>query len=79
MYQRVYQKHHEEAPERTFEAGERFPFLGEEHELVVESQQSHAVSDQTIHLREYCRTVVTQAGVTELLPQLGTSALRRAC
>jgi predicted metal-dependent hydrolase len=70
----VYQKHHEEAPEQTFEAGERFPFLGEEHELVVESQQSHAVSDQTIHLRE---STVAQSSLKQALRNFYRSRARK--
>jgi Predicted metal-dependent hydrolase len=61
---RVYQRYREEAPKRTFEAGERFPYLGEDHELVVESRQSHAVSDQTIHLR---KSAVAQSSIKQVL------------
>lgn len=61
---RMYQEYREEAPERTFEAGETFPYLGDPHKLVVEPRQSHAVSDQTIRLRG---SAVEQSSVKQVL------------
>ena len=71
---RGYQKYREEAPERTFEAGEMFPYLGEPHELVVESRQSHAVSDQTIHLRQ---SAVAQSSLKQVLRNFYRSRARK--
>ncbi|CCC40453.1 M48 family metallopeptidase [Haloquadratum walsbyi] len=66
--QRMYQAYRDEAPKRTFEAGEEFPYLGETHELVIESRQSHTVSAtdqyQTIRLRQ---SAVKQSSVKRAL------------
>lgn len=71
---RVYQKYREEAPERTFEAGETFPYLGEPHELVVEPRQSHAVANQTIRLRQ---SAVEQSSIKQVLQNFYRSRARQ--
>ncbi|OYR66952.1 M48 family metallopeptidase [Halorubrum ezzemoulense] len=51
-------------PDRTFEAGERFPYLGEDHELIIEPRQKSEVVDQTIRLRQ---SAVDQSSVERAL------------
>jgi len=70
---RGYQRYREEAPERTFEAGEMFPYLGEPHELVVEPRQSHATSDQNIQLRQ---STVEQSSLKQVLQNFYRSRAR---
>jgi predicted metal-dependent hydrolase len=71
---RIYQRYREEAPERTFEAGASFPYLGEQHELVVEPRQSHVVSGQKIRLR---RSSVKQSSVKQVLQNFYRSRARQ--
>ena len=70
----TYQEYRDQAPERTFETGETFPFLGEPHKLVVEPRQSHAVSDQTIRLRE---STVEQSSIKQVLRNFYRSQARK--
>jgi predicted metal-dependent hydrolase len=51
-------------PDRTFEAGEQFPYFGENHELIVESRQKSEIVDETIRLR---RCAVEQSTVERAL------------
>ena len=51
-------------PDRTFEAGEQFPYLGEEHELIIEPPQKSEVVDETIRLRQ---SAVGQSSVERAL------------
>lgn len=50
---RDYDKYREQAPERRFEEGESFPYLGEPHEVVVEQRPSSSVVDGALRLAEY--------------------------
>lgn len=59
-----YQAYREQAPERTFEPGETFPYLGEEHELVVESRSQADVVDGTLRIRQ---SAVDQSSVKRAL------------
>lgn len=40
-------------PDRIFEEGERFPYLGEEHELVVEQRSHSTVTDESFVLARW--------------------------
>jgi predicted metal-dependent hydrolase len=71
---RAYQRYREEAPERAFEAGEMFPYLGESHELVVEPRQSHTVSNRTIRLRQ---SAVEQSSIKQVLQNFYRSRARQ--
>jgi len=51
-------------PDRSFEPGETFPYLGEEHELVIESGVRHEVVDGEIQLRQ---SAVTQSSLRQVL------------
>jgi predicted metal-dependent hydrolase len=51
-------------PDRTFEAGEQFPYFGEDHELIVEPRQKSEIVDETIRLR---RCAVEQSTVERAL------------
>lgn len=62
---RNYDSYREQAPERTFEAGEQFPYLGKERELVVEPRQKHKVAEDTIHLRKSAVEQSSIKGVME--------------
>ncbi|ELZ08592.1 hypothetical protein C479_14673 [Halovivax asiaticus JCM 14624] len=59
-----FDSYRDDVPDRTFEPGERFPYLGDEHELVVEPRQKSAVEDGTIRLR---RSAVDQSSVERAL------------
>lgn len=59
-----YRTYREQAPDRIFESGEQFPYLGEDHELVVEPRQRTEVVDGMIHLR---RSAVAQSSVRRAL------------
>jgi len=62
--QRKYEAYREQIPERTFEAGEFFPFLGEDRELVVEPRQKHEVDEDSIYFR---KSAVEQSSVKQVL------------
>jgi len=47
-------------PDRTFEPGEQFPYLGKDYELVIEPRQKSEVVDGTIRLRQ---SAVSQSSV----------------
>lgn len=61
---RKYKRFREAAPERTFEVGEMFPYLGEEYELAVEPRPRAAVEDGVIRLR---RNAVEQSSIKRAL------------
>lgn len=48
-----YETYREQVPERRFEEGESFPYLGDSHEVVVEQRPASAVQDGTIRLAEH--------------------------
>ncbi|MFP8952836.1 M48 family metallopeptidase [Natrialbaceae archaeon A-arb3/5] len=47
---RTYDSYREQIPERRFEEGETFPYLGEQHEVVVEQRPASDVADGTLRL-----------------------------
>lgn len=51
--QRKYDAYREQIPERRFEAGATFPYLGEPHEVVVERRPSSTVGDGTLRLARH--------------------------
>lgn len=61
---RDYDRHREQVPDRVFEAGERFLYLGDERELVIEPRQAHTVDEETIRLRQ---SAVDQSSVERVL------------
>lgn len=48
-----YDTYREQVPERRFEPGATFPYLGEPHEVVVEQRQSSDVADSRLKLAEH--------------------------
>ncbi len=62
--QRKYDTYRKQVPDRTFEAGERFPFLGEDREIVIESRRKHGVDKDSIRLR---KSAVKQSSVKQVL------------
>ncbi|WP_434521777.1 M48 family metallopeptidase [Halorubrum sp. AS12] len=62
--QRGFEQYREEIPDRTFEAGEMFPLLGTERELVIEPARSHSITDTSIRLR---KSTVEQSTVKQVL------------
>jgi len=50
---REYEKYREQAPERCFEEGEYFPYLGNQLEIVVEQRPSSSVVDEELRLARY--------------------------
>ncbi|NHX37290.1 MULTISPECIES: M48 family metallopeptidase [Halolamina] len=50
---RGFEKYREQVPERRFAEGEFFPYLGEEHEVVVEQRPSSSVVDGTLRLAKH--------------------------
>lgn len=71
--QRKYESYREQIPDRTFEAGERFLFLGEDCELVIEPRQNHAVDEGSIYLR---KSTVRQSSVKQVLENFYRSRAR---
>ena len=70
---RKYDAYQEQVPDRTFEAGERFPFLGEDRELVIETRQKHEVDEESIRLR---MSAVEQSSVKQVLENFYRSRAR---
>jgi len=50
---RKYDAYRDEVPERSFEAGEAFPYLGQPHEIVIEQRPSSDVEDGTFRLAKH--------------------------
>ena len=48
-----YDKYREQIPDREFETGENFPYLGEELEIVVEQRSSSTVDESAFRLAEH--------------------------
>jgi predicted metal-dependent hydrolase len=71
--QRNYDAYREQVPDRTFEAGERFPFLGKDRELRVEPRQKHAVKHDSIRLR---KSAVRQSSIKRVLENFYRSQAR---
>jgi len=62
--QRGFEQYRESVPDRSFEAGETFPLLGTERELLIEPARSHSVSEDSILLR---KSTVEQSTVKQVL------------
>lgn len=71
--QRSYDAYREQIPDRTFEAGERFPFLGEDLELVIESRQKHGIDGDSIRLR---KSAIKQSCIKQVLKNFYRSRAR---
>ncbi len=50
---RKFEAYRDDMPERNHEAGAEFPYLGEEHEVVVESRSASEVEDGKLRLAEH--------------------------
>lgn len=50
---RKFDRYREQVPDRQFENGATFPYLGEPHEVVVEVRSAADVIDQTLRLAEH--------------------------
>lgn len=48
-----YDTYREQAPDRTIEPGETFPYLGEEYEIVVEQRSSSVVGENALRLAKH--------------------------
>lgn len=48
-----FDQYRERAPERRFEEGETFPYLGEQHRVVVETRPSSSVGEETLRLANH--------------------------
>lgn len=59
-----YDSYREQMPERVFEPGETFPYLGDAHELHIEPRQKSVVTDGKIRLRQ---SAVDQSSVERAL------------
>lgn len=59
-----YDRHRQQAPERAFEPGATFPYLGEDHTVVVEPGVRHDAVDGEIRLRQ---SAVTQSSLQQVL------------
>lgn len=70
---RKYDQYREDAPERVFEPGETFPYLGEEHELVIESRPKNTINDGAIRLRQ---SAVSQSSIKQVLENFYRSRAR---
>jgi len=68
-----YDTYREQVPDRTFEAGECFPFLGKDREVVIEPRQKHGVDDDSIRLR---KSAVEQSSVKQVLENFYRSRAR---
>ena len=71
--QRNYDAYRKQIPDRAFEAGERFPFLGKDRELVIEPRQKHEVDEDSIRLR---KSAVQQSSVKQVLENFYRSRAR---
>ena len=70
---RSYESYRDQVPNRRFNAGERFPFLGVDRELVIDSRSKHGVTDETIQLRQ---SAVDQSSVKTVLRNFYRSRAR---
>ncbi|MCF2206376.1 M48 family metallopeptidase [Halobacterium salinarum] len=70
---RTYERHRERAPERRFEPGATFPYLGDDHEIVVEPRPAHGVGDGEIRLRQ---STVDQSSLKRVLENFYRSRAR---
>ena len=51
--QRKYDSYREQIPERHFEAGETFPYMGEEYEVIVEQRPASDIDGEKLRLAEH--------------------------
>ena len=51
--QHKYEQYREQVPERRFEVGETFPYLGDPHEVVVEQRPAAEVADGKLRLAQH--------------------------
>jgi predicted metal-dependent hydrolase len=71
--QQKYDTYREQVPDRTFEAGECFPFLGQDRELVIEPRSKHGLDEDAIRLR---KSAVEQSSVKRVLENFFRSRAR---
>jgi len=71
--QRNYDTYRDQVPDRAFEAGEPFPFLGKDRELVIEPRQKHGVDEDSIRLR---KSAVEQSSIKQVLENFYRSRAR---
>ncbi|WP_407934019.1 M48 family metallopeptidase [Halocatena halophila] len=71
--QRNYDSYREQAPDRNFEAGNYFPYLGTDRELVIESCRRHEITENSIRLRQ---CAVEQSSVKQVLENFYRSHAR---
>jgi predicted metal-dependent hydrolase len=71
--QRNYDTYRDQVPDRSFEASESFPFLGQDRELVIEPRQKHGVDEDSIRLR---KSAVEQSSVKQVLENFYQSRAR---
>ena len=68
--QHTYDTYREQVPDRTFESGEQFPYLGEDRELVIESTaEASSRRGYNSTPEERSRTVVGQTSAEKFLPE----------
>jgi len=70
---RTYDTYREQAPDRRFEPGATFPFLGDDHEIVVEPRPAHGVANGEIRLRQ---SAVDQSSLRRVLENFYRSRAR---
>ena len=71
--QRNYDTYRDQVPDRTFEAGEKFPLLGNDRKLVIEPRSKHEVTENSIRLR---KSTVEQSSVKQVLENFYRSKAR---
>ncbi|NLV12206.1 M48 family metallopeptidase [Haloarcula argentinensis] len=71
--QRNYDTYRDQVPDRTFEAGESFPFLGQDRKLVIEPRQKHGVDEDSVRLR---KSAVEQSSIKQVLENFYRSRAR---
>lgn len=62
-----YERYREQAPDRQFEPGETFPYLGEPHELIVERRPASVVTEDALQLAQHH---VEQTSIRQALESL---------
>jgi Predicted metal-dependent hydrolase len=68
-----YDTYREQVPDRSFEDGEYFPFLGEDHEVVVELRKESEMDDGSIRLE---KSAVRQSSLRRVLETFYRSQAR---
>lgn len=69
-----FDQYRDQIPNRTFEAGETFPYLGEDYTLVIEPRQKSVAADGEIRLRQ---SAVNQSSVERALRNFYRREARR--